>query len=166
MISGNRAPRALLWAALLLALLTTHPAAAATCPRTTLPAIENDVMCVVCGTPLGHAGGPQADRQRAFIREQIAACRDERQIKAALVTEYGEAVLAVPRGRGFQLAAYVAPIVAALAAAALIGARLRRRGDGGSKTAELAAEVAAANGASARPAEAAALEADLRRYDL
>ena len=41
-------------------------------------------------------------QERAFIREQIAAGKDKEQIKAALVDEYGEEVLAEPERRRLQ----------------------------------------------------------------
>ena len=43
-----------------------------------------------------------AQQERAFIREQIAAGKDKAQIKAALVDEYGEEVLAEPEARRLQ----------------------------------------------------------------
>ena len=46
----------------LVALAAAAPAGAA--PRTTLPDVEDEVMCVVCGTPLNLAQAPQADRER------------------------------------------------------------------------------------------------------
>ncbi len=54
-----------------LATLALAPAAlAADCPRTTLGDIEDEVMCPICGTPLGLAQeAPQAQQQRAFIEE-------------------------------------------------------------------------------------------------
>ena len=55
-------------------------------------------MCVECGTVLSVSSSPVALQERAFIREQIAAGKDKAQIKAALVDEYGEDVLAAARG--------------------------------------------------------------------
>ena len=37
-------------------------------PRTSLPAIERQVMCVTCKIPLNVAQSPQADRERAYIQ--------------------------------------------------------------------------------------------------
>ena len=59
-------------------------------------------MCVECGTPLVVSNSPVAKQERAFIREQIAAGKSKAQIKAALVEEYGEQVLAEPGGSGLQ----------------------------------------------------------------
>lgn len=106
------------------ALLIATPAAA--CPKTTLPEIENDVMCPICGTTLGNAGGPQAQRERKFIRERVERCQSEAEIKRALVAEYGEEVLARPRKQGFQVTAYVVPAVAAVFAALALLAGVAR----------------------------------------
>jgi cytochrome c-type biogenesis protein CcmH/NrfF len=140
--------------ALLAALLAAAGPAAAVQPRTTLPAIEQQVMCVVCRTPLALANGPQADAERRQIRELIAQGRSEAQIKDVLVAQYGERVLALPREHGFNLAVYLVPIgaiVAALALLALALPRWRRR----------------ARARSAQPAVAAPTPSaeDLRRLD-
>ena len=52
-----------------------------------------------------------AQQERAFIREQIAAGKDKAQIKAALVDEYGEEILAQPEANGFNAALWIVPIV-------------------------------------------------------
>ena len=46
---------------------TVTPIATIT-PRTTLPAVESQVMCVTCKIPLTVAQSPQADRERAYIK--------------------------------------------------------------------------------------------------
>ena len=43
-------------------------ATAAAEPRTTLPDIEDEVMCVECRTALNVSSSPVADQERAFIR--------------------------------------------------------------------------------------------------
>src|SRR5205809_6278723 len=62
--------------------------------KTNLPDVEDEVMCPVCGTALNLSFSPQADRERAFIRRQIAAGKTKQQIIDALVAQYGTAVLA------------------------------------------------------------------------
>lgn len=94
--------------------------------RTTLPAIEEQVMCVVCKTPLSVANGPQAEAQRRQIRQLIAAGLTEQQIKDELVAEYGERVLALPQDDGFNLAVYLVPIGIVVAALALLALALPR----------------------------------------
>lgn len=124
----TRAAQRLLSIVALLAALAVVPAGAgaAATPQTTLPAIEEQVMCVVCKTPLSVANGPQADAQRRQIRTLIAAGRTEQQIKDALVVEYGVRVLALPKDDGFNLAVYLVPIGAVALALALLALTLPR----------------------------------------
>jgi cytochrome c-type biogenesis protein CcmH len=129
--------------------------------RASLTEIETQVMCPVCGTLLQLADSPQAQREKAFISRLIAEGKTEAQIKDILVAEYGDEVLALPKGSGFSLSAYVVPIVAfSVAALALaIGVmRWRRNGGGGGDP------TPAAAGPEGEDAER--LEADLARYDL
>jgi cytochrome c-type biogenesis protein CcmH/NrfF len=86
----------------LLALLLLAPAAMAQdCPKTTLADVEDEVMCPVCGTPLGLASeAPQAERERDYIQELIAECKSKDEVKQALVAEFGESVLALPGDQG------------------------------------------------------------------
>ena len=118
-----------LMALLLVAISVTPAAAAAAAPRAELSDIEDEVMCVVCGTPLALSEAPSADRERAFIQRRIDEGMTKAEIKRALVGEYGEDVLAMPTGRGFSLGAYLVPIAVVLGAlAALVVTSRRRRG--------------------------------------
>lgn len=145
----------------LLALAVLAPAAVAE-QRASLPEIEKQVMCPVCGTLLQLAESPQAQREKAFISRLIAEGRTEAQIKDALVAEYGNEVLALPPHSGFSLSAYLVPIVALLTAAAALAAGVWRwRRAGGDSD----------NGGTPRAAgpsgeDADRLDADLARYDL
>jgi cytochrome c-type biogenesis protein CcmH len=138
-------------------------AAAADCPKTSVSDLEDEVMCPVCGTSLGLAReAPQAKRERAFIARLVASCRSKDQVKAALASEFGDAVLALPSSRGFDLSAYLIPLMAVLLAAAAIGGSLvrwRRAGGGGN------APPAATMPAPPDPHDAARLDAELARYD-
>ena len=82
---------------------------AAYAQKASLPDIEDEVMCVECGTVLSVSSSPVAQQERDFIREQIAAGKDKAQIKAALVDEYGEEILAKPEADGFNAALWVVP---------------------------------------------------------
>jgi cytochrome c-type biogenesis protein CcmH len=105
-------------------------------PQTSLPDVEDEVMCPVCGTTLELASeSPQAIREREFIRDLIAEGRTKEEIKAALVAEFGDEVLALPEDEGFDLAAWIVPGLAIVTAAIAILIALRRwrraSGDGG-----------------------------------
>lgn len=157
--------RAPLLAALALAVVLLTPpsqGAVAAAPQTSLSEISAEVMCPVCGTLLELAESPQAQREKAFISRLVAEGRSKGQIKDRLVAEYGTEVLALPQGSGFDLSAYLVPVVAFVVAAialALGVARWRRAGGGSGP------------GGNPPPAGPSAadnerLEADLARYDL
>ena len=113
-------------ALLLATLAVAAPVAAAVEPQTSLPAMEQQVMCVVCRTPLSVANGPQADAQRRQIRRLIAQGKSEQEIKDVLVAQYGDRVLALPKDDGFNLAVYLVPIAAVAIALALLAFALPR----------------------------------------
>ena len=101
-------------AAAILALLAAASPAIAAEPQTSLPDIEDEVMCTICGTTLGLATeAPQAEQERDLIRELIADGLTKDEIKAELVAEYGPEVLATPDDEGFDLAAWIVPLVRA-----------------------------------------------------
>lgn len=115
-------------------------------------------MCLICGVPLVNANGPQAENQRAFIRERVEKCDSKQQIKNALVDEYGPRVLAVPAKSGFDLAAYLVPVaVLALALGGILFGAVRWRR---SRDEEISEAGASTTDASSR------LDDDIRRYDL
>jgi cytochrome c-type biogenesis protein CcmH/NrfF len=154
-----------LLASLVLALLLTGSvgaslAAAATCPKTSLAAVENEVMCPVCGVPLGLATeSPQAQRERAFIQREADACKSKQQIKDELVAQFGTRVLALPPDKGFDLAAYLVPAaIVLLGIAAVTTIALRRR------RTPAAPEVPGTPALAGDDAER--LNADLERYEL
>jgi cytochrome c-type biogenesis protein CcmH len=139
--------------------LAIAPAAIA-CPQTSLGDIEDEVMCPVCGTSLAIAeSAPQAERERAFIQRLIDDCKSKDEVKAALVEEFGDEVLAEPGGDGFELAAYLIPAGVLLAASGAIFVGVRRWRHS-TRAAGPGATTAAGSADSKR------LDDDLARYDL
>lgn len=157
-------------AAAVLALAVPAAATAQECPRTSLAAIESDVMCPVCGTSLALASeAPQANRQRALIQRLVDRCRSKEQIESVLVAQFGEDVLALPEPTGFQLSAYLVPLLAVLAAAGGIALAARRWRFAGGRDGPPDAggpDSDATPGARPDAATAKRLDADLERYDL
>jgi cytochrome c-type biogenesis protein CcmH len=146
--------------ALMLVLSLAAPASAlAVQPKTSLSDIEDEVMCLVCGTPLNVSDSPQAQDERAFITKLIDRGYTKKQVKDAMVAQFGPGVLDVPRGHGFDLAAYLVPaavIVGAAGAIAVAVTRWRRTRSTG--------ELTAAGVPSSK--DSALLREDLERYDL
>jgi len=143
--------------------LSALPAAAAAqeCPRTSVADVEDEVMCPVCGTPLGLASeAPQAERERAFIQRLVDDCRSKDEVKQALVAEFGEGVLALPGDQGDDslgdVLVYVVPAVGiVLAAAGIAFAVVRWRRSRPERP-----------GHALAGAEGARLDDDMDRYDL
>jgi cytochrome c-type biogenesis protein CcmH/NrfF len=126
-------------------------------PRASLPDVEDEVMCTICGTLLAESDSPQADRERALIRKLIAEGKDKDQIKDVLVAQYGRRVLATPSGHGFDLLAWLVPgvgIALALGAIAIMLTRQRRRGRPESSAPDLDSS------------DLSRLERDMSSYDL
>jgi cytochrome c-type biogenesis protein CcmH len=127
-------------------------------PSVSFNDLEDEVMCVVCGTPLNLSESPQADRERAYIRRLIAQGDSKGEIKDKLKAQYGPAVLALPQDSGFDLAAYLVPIalfVAALVLLILFVPRWRRR----------IPEPVPAAGHAISPADRRRVDEDLKNFD-
>jgi cytochrome c-type biogenesis protein CcmH/NrfF len=154
--------RAAALAVFALALLIPAAASVASpASQATAQQVEHEVMCPICGTLLELAESPQAKREKVYVAKLAAAGKSRSEIKDALVAQYGPGVLALPKASGFDLSAYLVPVLAiVLAVGALVFsvARWRRAGDRGAE------DEGAASGPGSEDAER--LEADLSRYDL
>lgn len=102
---------------LVAALVFAAPAAACSHPRTSLNYLEGQVMCPTCHTTLDMSDSPAAQQIEGFISKRIAMCWTAQHIESALVANYGQAILAAPSHKGFDLLAWWLPIVALLAGA-------------------------------------------------
>jgi cytochrome c-type biogenesis protein CcmH len=165
--------------------LAASAVAAAPTQRATLPDVEDEVMCVVCGTPLNLAQAPQADRERVFIQRLIDQGLTKEQIKGRLEAQYGPTVLALPRDSGFEAAAYIVPIAVvglALLALAVAVPRWRRERSADGRAAHAADEGREGDGGAgdggtgdggtgegrspeATPAEVRRLDEELARFE-
>ena len=136
-------------------LLATPPASGAE-TRASLPDIEDEVMCPICGTTLELSSSPQAERERELIRRLIVEGWDKDEIKDALVAEYGSEVLADPDQGGFEITAWLVPLIALSATVgALLFALLRSR----PRSAQDAARKISSH-------DSKALDVDMSEYDL
>jgi cytochrome c-type biogenesis protein CcmH len=146
--------------------LAPGAARAAEPPRASLPDIEDEVMCLECGTALNVSNSAVADQERDFIAGLVAEGLTKDEIKDRLVQEYGPRVLAEPDDGGFELTAWVVPVLAALAALALVLLAARRwyaRGRGGTPSAD--ADPAAPAGDGLDADDARRLDAELAAFD-
>jgi cytochrome c-type biogenesis protein CcmH len=101
-------------------LVFAAPAAACSHPRTSLDYLEGQVMCPTCHTTLDMSDSPAAQQIELFISKKIAICWTAQHIESALVANYGQAILAAPSHKGFDLLAWWLPIAAVLAGAIVL----------------------------------------------
>ena len=115
-------------AVIALLVLACLPALAA---AVTVDEVAKEVKCPTCSTPLNVSDAPVAQDMKVFIAQRIDEGDSKQEIIDALVEEFGPSVLAVPPKEGFDLVAWLVPLIAVLAGLALIpllvGAWRRRR---------------------------------------
>jgi cytochrome c-type biogenesis protein CcmH len=112
---------------------TLQPATAADSPPSAA-ALEGQLVCPTCRETLDESDSPVARRMKVYIQRRIAEGATGEKIKAELVAQFGEGVLATPPTKGFGLLAWVLPIGGAALVAIVLGFvawTWSRRGGGG-----------------------------------
>ena len=147
----------------LAALLLAAPAAASE-SHPTQGELESELMCPICaGETLAQSDTAPAQRIKAYIASRIADGATKSQIKDELVTQWGQRILAAPPRHGFNLLAWVLPLVGLMGGAAILGVlawrwtRVREP--------EPAPEQWALNGHPLGPDEERRLDEELARFD-
>jgi cytochrome c-type biogenesis protein CcmH len=108
-------------ALVLLVALVLPAAALASEEHPTLRELEGELMCPTCETTLELSNAPAANQIRRFVRARIAAGDTKSEIEDKLVAEFGRGVLASPPKEGFDLLAWVLPLLAVGVGAGVIG---------------------------------------------
>jgi cytochrome c-type biogenesis protein CcmH len=109
-------------AALWLAVALVTPAlAAASDQHPSQNELESEIMCPICGTTLDQSDSAAAQQLKMFIRSRIAAGQTKGQIEDQLVARFGEQVLAAPPKKGFNLLAWLLPLVGLAIAVPVVG---------------------------------------------
>jgi cytochrome c-type biogenesis protein CcmH len=99
--------RALLVATAALALAS--PAAACT-KYASQGSLETQLVCPSCHTTLDESDSEVAREMKAEIARRIARCQTAKQIRDAMVAEFGPTILSTPQTHGFDLLAWVLPL--------------------------------------------------------
>jgi cytochrome c-type biogenesis protein CcmH len=102
--------------------LALAPLAAASEPHPTLAELEGEVVCPTCHTTLDQSSSPIARRMKVFIAARIGAGDTKSEIERKLVAQFGPEVIAKPSKHGFDLVAWLLPLVLLAGGAAAVGA--------------------------------------------
>ena len=106
----------------LVALVLAAPSAASE-RHPTLGELEGQLMCPICeGETLAQSDSPAAVRIKAYIERRISQGATRSEIKQELVDQWGTRILAAPPRHGFDLLAWLLPIIGVLGGAAILGA--------------------------------------------
>jgi cytochrome c-type biogenesis protein CcmH len=116
----------LAFAAIFLLLLSFVAPAEGATPRTTLEAVEAELMCVTCKTPLNQSDARQAAEEREEIERLVAEGKTKDEAVDAMVAIYGTDVLIDPPEEGLRVARIAIPLIAALSGITLLTVLVRR----------------------------------------
>ncbi len=83
--------------------------------------LEGQLVCPTCKETLDESDSPVARRMKAYIRRRIDEGASGKQIKAELVGQFGDDVLATPPTKGLGLLAWVLPVGGAALVAVVLG---------------------------------------------
>ena len=108
--------------AVVVAALAFAAPAAASERHPTLAELEDEVMCPVCmPETIAQSNAPLAQRMKGFIAGRIAAGDTKSEIEDKLVAQFGRSVLASPSRHGFDLLAWLLPLLGVVGGAGAIG---------------------------------------------
>ena len=94
--------------------------------RLTLLNVEPNFMCLSCHEPLNTVDSPQAVTEKHTLARLVSRGDNMAQIKAQMVSIYGQQVLARPPASGFNLLIYILPPALLLGGLALLAFSLPR----------------------------------------
>lgn len=134
-------------------------------PRTTPEAVESELMCVTCGTPLAQSNAPQAIEEREEIERLVAQGRTKEQAVDEMVAIYGDQVLIDPPEQGLRVARIAIPGAAGVFGILLLLVLVRRwRGQPGGPEDDGGASDHESSSPGMTDDDRRRLDADLKRY--
>jgi cytochrome c-type biogenesis protein CcmH len=90
-------------------------------------AVAAQLRCPVCqGLSIQDSPSELAQSMRSLVRDQLAEGKSPEQVKAYFVSKYGEWILLSPAAHGFNLLAYLFPVLVVVGGGALIVISVRR----------------------------------------
>ena len=101
-------------------ILSAAVAATASAATPSYSSALSQFMCVSCHEPLELVNSPQAISEKQTLNGLLRKGLDMSQLKAAMVAQYGQEVLAEPAASGFNLTVYILPPAIFLSGLALL----------------------------------------------
>ena len=92
----------------------------------TLGEVEGEVVCPTCHTTLDQSSSPIARRMKLFIATRIRAGDTKSEIERKLVAQFGPEVIAKPSRHGFDLVAWLLPLVLVVGGVVAVAAAVWR----------------------------------------
>ncbi|WP_429911523.1 cytochrome c-type biogenesis protein [Glycocaulis sp.] len=115
-------------AALLMALALQASPELAPADEARAQGLMREVRCMVCaGESVLDSSAPMAGDMRRFIREEIAAGREDEAVRTALVARFGHEVLMRPPMEVRTLPLWLAPLIFLALGGALLFTSMRRK---------------------------------------
>jgi cytochrome c-type biogenesis protein CcmH len=108
--------------AVIVCALVVAPLAAASERHPTLGELEGEVVCPTCHTTLDQSSSPIARRMKVFITARIRAGDTKSEIERKLIAQFGPEVIAKPSKHGFDLVAWLLPLLLVAGGAAAVAA--------------------------------------------
>jgi len=112
--------------AVFLLALAFAPVAAASESHPTLGELEGEVICPTCHTTLDQSSSPIAARMKLFIAARIRAGDTKSEIERKLSAQFGPEVIAKPSKHGFDLVAWLLPLVLLIGGAVAVAVAVWR----------------------------------------
>jgi cytochrome c-type biogenesis protein CcmH/NrfF len=107
-------------------LLSAGVGAATAAQRLDAYSLEGDFMCVSCHEPLNQVNSPEAENEKATLATLVSTGLDLKQIKARMIADYSEEVLAKPPAHGINLLIYILPPLVLLGGIGVLAYNLPR----------------------------------------
>ena len=90
-------------------------------------AVAAQLRCPVCqGLSIQDSPSELAQSMRAVARDQLAQGKSPEEVKAYFVSKYGEWILLAPKASGFNMVAYVVPLLIIVGGGTLLTIAVRR----------------------------------------
>jgi cytochrome c-type biogenesis protein CcmH/NrfF len=110
------------WCVVVAAALAFAAPAAACTTHASQGRLETQLVCPSCHTTLDESDSEVAREMKAEIAGRIARCQTEKQVRDAMVAEFGPTILSTPQTHGFDLLAWILPLGGAAVGAAGLAA--------------------------------------------